>query len=67
MDLPATPAELLEQFGKGPMTAEAISGATLALKKADRAGVGRRDDVHLVSYPAGVAKPANATNQLLFA
>ncbi|KWC85660.1 hypothetical protein WL57_16275 [Burkholderia cepacia] len=32
--LPAIPAELLEQFGNGPMTAEAINAATLALKKA---------------------------------
>lgn len=28
--LPAIPAELLEQFGNGPMTAEAINAATLA-------------------------------------
>ena len=34
VDLPAIPAELLEQFGSGPMTAEAINAATLALKKA---------------------------------
>jgi putative transposase len=33
-DLPVIPAELLEQFGSGPMTAEAINAATLALKKA---------------------------------
>lgn len=33
-DLPAIPDELLEQFGNGPMTAEAINAATLALKKA---------------------------------
>ena len=32
--LPAIPAELLEQFGNGPMTAESINAATLALKKA---------------------------------
>jgi putative transposase len=34
VELPAIPAELLEQFGNGPMTAEAINAATLALKKA---------------------------------
>lgn len=34
VDLPAIPAELLEQFGNGPMTTEAINAATLALKKA---------------------------------
>ncbi len=33
VDLPAIPAELLEPFGNGPMTAEAINVATLALKK----------------------------------
>ncbi len=33
-DLPTIPAELLEQFGGGPMTAEAINAVTLALKKA---------------------------------
>jgi putative transposase len=34
VDLPAISAEVLEQFGSGPMTAEAINAATLALKKA---------------------------------
>lgn len=34
VDLLAIPAELLEQFGNGPMTADAINAATLALKKA---------------------------------
>jgi hypothetical protein len=34
VDLPAIPAELLEQFGNGPMTAEAVSAATLALEVA---------------------------------
>jgi hypothetical protein len=29
VELPAIPAELLEQFGSGPMTAEAINAATL--------------------------------------
>ncbi len=32
--LPTIPAELLEQFGSGPMTAEAVNAATLAFKKA---------------------------------
>ncbi len=34
VELPAIPAELLEQFRNGQMTAEAINAATLALKKA---------------------------------
>lgn len=29
-ELPVIPAERLEQFGNGPMTAEAINAATLA-------------------------------------
>jgi putative transposase len=61
--LPVIPAELLEQFGNGPMTAEAISAATLALKKAliERALGGEMN--HHLGYPPGAAKPANATNQ----
>lgn len=61
--LPAIPAELLEQFCNGPMTAEAINAATLALKKAliERALGGEMN--HHLGYPAGAAKPTNATNQ----
>lgn len=61
--LPAIPAELLEQFGKGPMTSEAINAATLALKKAliERALGGEMS--HHLGYPAGAAKPASVTNQ----
>jgi len=61
--LPAIPAGLLEQFGNGPMTAEAINAATLAFKKAliERA-LGAEMNHHL-GYPPGAAKPANATNQ----
>ncbi len=33
-ELPAIPAQLLEQFGNGPMAADAINAATLAFKKA---------------------------------
>ena len=29
VELPAIPAELLEQFGNGPMTAESINAATM--------------------------------------
>jgi putative transposase len=32
--LPVIPAELLEQFGNGPMTADAINAASQAFKKA---------------------------------
>jgi putative transposase len=62
-ELPAIPAELLEQFGDGPMTAEAINAATMALKKAliERALGGEMN--HHLGYKAGATKPANATNQ----
>jgi len=61
--LPTIPAELLAQFGSGPMTAEAINAATLALKKAliERALGGEMN--HHLGYPAGAAKPAAVTNQ----
>ena len=63
VELPAIPAELLEQFGNGPMTAEAINAATLALKKAliERALGGEMN--HHLGYAPGAAKPASVTNQ----
>ncbi|POR54500.1 transposase-like protein [Paraburkholderia eburnea] len=62
-DLPAIPAELLEQFGNGPMTAEAINAATMALKKAliERALGGEMN--HHLGYPPGATKPADVVNQ----
>lgn len=61
--LPAIPAELLEQFGNGPMTAEATNAATLALKKAliGRALGGEMN--HNLGYPPGASKPATVSNQ----
>ncbi|PAJ85352.1 IS256 family transposase [Burkholderia ubonensis] len=63
VDLPAIPAELLEQFGNGPMTADAINAATLALKKAliERALGGEMS--HHLGYPPGAARPSAVTNQ----
>jgi len=63
VDLSAIPTELLEQFGSGPMTAEAINAATLALKKAliERALGGEMS--HHLSYPPSAAKPITVTNQ----
>ncbi|PFH20620.1 transposase-like protein [Burkholderia sp. JKS000303] len=63
VDLPTIPAELLEQFGNGPMTADAINAATLALKKAliERALGGEMS--HHLGYPPGAAKPGAVTNQ----
>ncbi|TDV19273.1 mutator family transposase [Paraburkholderia caballeronis] len=63
VDLPAIPAELLEQFGSGPMTAEAINAATMALKKAlIERGLGGEMNHHL-GYARRAAKPANTANQ----
>ncbi len=61
--LPAIPAELLEQFGNGPMTAEAVNAATLAFKKAliERALGGELS--HHLGYPPGAPKPAPDSNQ----
>lgn len=61
--LPSIPAELLEAFGDGPMTAEAINAASLAFKKAliERALGGELN--HHLGYPSGAAKPAGTVNQ----
>lgn len=61
--LPAIPSELLESFGDGPMTAEAINAASLAFKKAliERALAGELN--HHLGYPAGAAKPEAVSNQ----
>jgi transposase-like protein len=63
VDLPTIPAELLEQFDNGPMTAESINAATMALKKAliERALGGEMN--HHLGYSSGAAKPAAVTNQ----
>jgi transposase-like protein len=62
-DLPAISPELLEQFGNGPMTAEAINAASLAFKKAliERALGGEMN--HHLGYLPGASKPAEVTNQ----
>jgi len=61
--LPAVPKELLDHFVSGPMSAEAISAAGVAFKKAliERA-LGAELSHHL-GYAAGVAKPDGADNQ----
>jgi transposase-like protein len=60
--LPKIPPELLEQFLKGPMTAEAVQDASQAFKKAliERA-LGAEMSHHL-GYPAGADKPESLTN-----
>ena len=61
--LPVIPAELLEQFSNGPMTADAINAAYQAFKKAliERA-LGAEMSYHL-GYPSDAAKPVAVDNQ----
>ncbi|HEP7979121.1 TPA: IS256 family transposase [Pseudomonas aeruginosa] len=61
--LPVIPSELLESFGDGSMTAEAINAASLAFKKAliERALAGELN--HHLGCPAGTAKPERMSNQ----
>jgi putative transposase len=61
--LPSVPKELLDHFVSGPMSAEAITAAGVAFKKAliERA-LGAELSHHL-GYAAGVAKPEGADNE----
>ncbi len=56
-ELPAIPADLVDQFVKGPMTAEAVQDLSMAFKKAliERA-LGAELGHHL-GYPAGGERP----------
>ncbi|AKJ29345.1 IS256 family transposase [Caldimonas brevitalea] len=60
--LPSIPKELIDQFVKGPMSAEAVQAASMAFKKAliERA-LGAELSHHL-GYPVGAAKPEEAGN-----
>jgi len=62
-ELPTIPAELVDQFVKGPMTAEAVQDLSMAFKKAliERA-LGAELGHHL-GYPAGGERTEQATNQ----
>ena len=61
-ELPSIPKELIDEFVKGPMSAEAVNAASMAFKKAliERA-LGAELSHHL-GYPAGAARPDEATN-----
>lgn len=61
-NLPAIPNELLDYFGNGPMTAEAVEDASAAFKKAliERA-LGAELSQHL-GYSPGATRPAQASN-----
>ncbi|MCY0389800.1 IS256 family transposase [Robbsia sp. Bb-Pol-6] len=60
---PAIPQELVDQFVKGPMTAEAVQDAAMAFKKAliERA-LGAEMGHHL-GYAIGTERPPETTNQ----
>ena len=60
--LPSMPKELIDQFVKGPMSAEAVQAASMAFKKAliERA-LGAELSHHL-GYPPGAAKAEEASN-----
>ncbi len=61
-DLPVIPAELLKSFGDGPMSAEVINAASLALKKAliERALNGEMN--HHLGYRCGGGKTVLTEN-----
>jgi transposase-like protein len=61
-ELPAIPKELIDQFVKGPMSAEAVQAASMAFKKAliERA-LGAELSHHL-GYAPGATKPEDAKN-----
>jgi transposase-like protein len=61
--LPSISAELLEQFGNEPMTAESINTATTALKKALIQRALAAEMNHHLGYPTGAPKPNSVTNQ----
>lgn len=60
--LPSIPKELIDQFVKGPMSAEAVQAASMAFKKAliERA-LGAELSHHL-GYPPGAAKAEDTSN-----
>ena len=62
--LPKIPEEVLDRMvAEGPMTAEQINAATMALKKAliERALAGELS--HHLGYRPGAARPEDAANQ----
>ncbi len=61
--LPTIPPEILDQFGQGAMTADAINAASMAFKKAliERA-LGAELSHHL-GYQPGASKPQETLNQ----
>lgn len=61
--LVAIPQELIEQFVKGPMSAEAIQDASMAFKKALIERALGAELCHHLGYPQGAERPQASTNQ----
>ncbi|MPW11734.1 IS256 family transposase, partial [Paraburkholderia sp. CNPSo 3155] len=62
-ELPAIPEELIDQFVKGPMTAEAVQAASMAFKKALIERALGAELKHHLCYPSGGQRPPESTNQ----
>ncbi|MCY0852599.1 IS256 family transposase [Cupriavidus sp. D39] len=62
-DLPTIPKELIDQFVKGPMTAEAVQDAAMAFKKALIERAMGAELGHHLGYLEGAERPEHATNQ----
>jgi len=60
---PSIPKELIDQFVKGPMTAEAAAMASAAFKKALIERVLGAELSHHLGYAVGADKPAEVSNQ----
>ena len=60
--LPEVPAELLEQFVKGPMTAEALDAVMRKFKKAFIERALGAEMTHHLGYEPGCAKPVGSNN-----
>jgi len=58
--LPQIPPELLDQFVRGPMTAESVQSASQAFKKALIERAPGAEMSHHLGYPVGADKPAQA-------
>jgi hypothetical protein len=61
-DLPKIPKELLEQFGVGLMSAEAIEDASAAFKKALIERALSAELGHHLGYPPGAQRPEDETS-----
>jgi transposase-like protein len=64
-ELPKIPKELLEQFGGGLMTAEAIEDASAAFKKALIERALNAELGHHLGYPPGAQRPADEKTSVM--